>query len=95
MKSSEDWDDLEDLDFSSSITKMDLKNKKRQSDETLCRQVGFFYIHALFGLISLGFPSFFIMLLFTLSMGLETYIQAGKGLAACLSPALPWLLVEC
>ncbi|NXS98544.1 ICK kinase, partial [Jacana jacana] len=36
VKSSEDWDDLEDLDFSSSITKMDLKNKKRQSDETLC-----------------------------------------------------------
>ncbi|XP_075001315.1 serine/threonine-protein kinase ICK isoform X3 [Calonectris borealis] len=37
VKSSEDWDDLEDLDFSSSITRMDLKNKKRQSDETLCR----------------------------------------------------------
>ncbi|NXV27039.1 ICK kinase, partial [Rissa tridactyla] len=37
VKSSEDWDDLEDLDFSSSITKMDLKNNKRQSDETLCR----------------------------------------------------------
>ncbi|NXX54950.1 ICK kinase, partial [Scopus umbretta] len=38
VKSSEDWDDLEDLDFSSSIMRMDLKNKKRQSDETLCRQ---------------------------------------------------------
>ncbi|XP_054676334.1 serine/threonine-protein kinase ICK isoform X4 [Grus americana] len=37
VKSSEDWDDLEDLDFSSSITRVDLKNKKRQSDETLCR----------------------------------------------------------
>lgn len=37
VKSSEDWDDLEDLDFSSSITRTDLKNKKRQSDETLCR----------------------------------------------------------
>ncbi|KFZ65883.1 Serine/threonine-protein kinase ICK, partial [Podiceps cristatus] len=37
VKSSEDWDDLEDLDFSSSITRMDLRNKKRQSDETLCR----------------------------------------------------------
>ncbi|NWU84612.1 ICK kinase, partial [Onychorhynchus coronatus] len=37
VKSSEDWDDLEDLDFSSSIIRMDLKNKKRQNDETLCR----------------------------------------------------------
>ncbi|XP_041333317.1 serine/threonine-protein kinase ICK isoform X2 [Pyrgilauda ruficollis] len=37
VKSSEDWDDLEDLDFSSSIMRMDLKNKKRQNDETLCR----------------------------------------------------------
>ncbi|XP_061845651.1 serine/threonine-protein kinase ICK isoform X1 [Colius striatus] len=37
VKTSEDWDDLEDLDFSSSITRIDLKNKKRQSDETLCR----------------------------------------------------------
>ncbi|XP_051470406.1 serine/threonine-protein kinase ICK isoform X6 [Apus apus] len=37
VKSSEDWDDLEDLDFSSSITRMDLKSKKRQNDETLCR----------------------------------------------------------
>ncbi|XP_033368920.1 serine/threonine-protein kinase ICK isoform X2 [Parus major] len=36
VKSSEDWDDLEDLDFSSSIMRMDLKNK-RQNDETLCR----------------------------------------------------------
>ncbi|NXP49486.1 ICK kinase, partial [Heliornis fulica] len=34
VKSSEDWDDLEDLDFGSSITRMDLK--KRQSDETVC-----------------------------------------------------------
>ncbi|NWZ45018.1 ICK kinase, partial [Brachypodius atriceps] len=37
VKSSEDWDDLEDLDFSSSIMRMDLKTKKRQNDETLCR----------------------------------------------------------
>ncbi|NXM51100.1 ICK kinase, partial [Gymnorhina tibicen] len=37
VKSSEDWDDLEDLDFSSSIMRMDLKNNKRQNDETLCR----------------------------------------------------------
>ncbi|KFZ46929.1 Serine/threonine-protein kinase ICK, partial [Antrostomus carolinensis] len=37
VKSSEDWDDLEDLNFSSSITRMDLKNKKQQSDEALCR----------------------------------------------------------
>ncbi|NWH67253.1 ICK kinase, partial [Geococcyx californianus] len=37
VKSSEDWDGLEDLDFSSSITRTDLKNKKRQNDETLCR----------------------------------------------------------
>ncbi|NXE50017.1 ICK kinase, partial [Casuarius casuarius] len=37
VKSSEAWDDLEDLDFSSSLTRADLKNKKRQSDETLCR----------------------------------------------------------
>ncbi|NWI55341.1 ICK kinase, partial [Calyptomena viridis] len=37
VKTSEDWDDLEDLDFSSSIVRMDLKNKKRQNDETLCR----------------------------------------------------------
>ncbi|KAJ7406388.1 Serine/threonine-protein kinase ICK [Pitangus sulphuratus] len=37
VKSSEDWDDLEDLDFSSSIIRMDLKNKKRQNDETVCR----------------------------------------------------------
>ncbi|NXU72965.1 ICK kinase, partial [Oreotrochilus melanogaster] len=37
VKGSEDWDDLEDLDFSSSITRMDLKNKKRQNDDTLCR----------------------------------------------------------
>ncbi|XP_068867545.1 serine/threonine-protein kinase ICK isoform X4 [Aphelocoma coerulescens] len=37
IKSSEDWDDLEDLDFTSCIMRMDLKNKKRQNDETLCR----------------------------------------------------------
>ncbi|NXD70068.1 ICK kinase, partial [Eolophus roseicapillus] len=44
VKNSEDWDDLEDLDFSSSVTRIDLKNKKRQSDDTLCRQVEFFYV---------------------------------------------------
>ncbi|XP_004940534.2 serine/threonine-protein kinase ICK isoform X1 [Gallus gallus] len=37
VKNSEEWDDLEDLDFSSSVTRVDLKNKKRQSDETICR----------------------------------------------------------
>ncbi|NXL38906.1 ICK kinase, partial [Glaucidium brasilianum] len=37
VKSSEDWDDSEDLDFSSSIMRMDLKTRKRQTDETLCR----------------------------------------------------------
>ncbi|XP_042732754.1 serine/threonine-protein kinase ICK isoform X2 [Lagopus leucura] len=37
VKNSEEWDDLEDLDFSSSITRVDLKNKKRQNDETTCR----------------------------------------------------------
>ncbi|NXL93758.1 ICK kinase, partial [Alectura lathami] len=37
VKSSEEWDDLEDLDFSTFVTRIDLKNKKRQSDETLCR----------------------------------------------------------
>ncbi|XP_062428928.1 serine/threonine-protein kinase ICK-like [Rhea pennata] len=37
VKSSEAWDDLEDLDFNSSLMRADLKNKKRQSDETLCR----------------------------------------------------------
>uniref|UniRef100_A0A8C8S9C5 non-specific serine/threonine protein kinase n=1 Tax=Pelusios castaneus TaxID=367368 RepID=A0A8C8S9C5_9SAUR len=37
MKGSEDWDDLEDFDFSSSLTRTDLKNKRRQSDEALCR----------------------------------------------------------
>ncbi|NXN99155.1 ICK kinase, partial [Rhinopomastus cyanomelas] len=36
VKSSEDWDDLEDPDFDSSITRVDLKNKN-QSDATLCR----------------------------------------------------------
>ncbi|XP_053879009.1 serine/threonine-protein kinase ICK isoform X3 [Malaclemys terrapin pileata] len=37
MKGSEEWDDLEDLDFSSSLTRTDLKNKRRQSDDALCR----------------------------------------------------------
>ncbi|XP_043366303.1 serine/threonine-protein kinase ICK isoform X3 [Dermochelys coriacea] len=37
MKGSEEWDDLEDFDFSSSLTRTDLKNKRRQSDEALCR----------------------------------------------------------
>ncbi|XP_020849505.1 serine/threonine-protein kinase ICK isoform X1 [Phascolarctos cinereus] len=36
-KDSDDWDDLNDLDFSPSLIRTDLKNKKRQSDETLCR----------------------------------------------------------
>lgn len=63
MKNSEDWDDLEDLDFSSSVTRIDMKNKNRQSDDTLCRQVEFFYVCVLFGLTSLGFTCFFIMLL--------------------------------
>ncbi|XP_075411096.1 serine/threonine-protein kinase ICK isoform X2 [Tenrec ecaudatus] len=36
-KDSDDWADLEDLDFSPSLTRMDLKNKKRQSDDSLCR----------------------------------------------------------
>eukprot|EP00069_Balaena_mysticetus_P021516 bmy_03093T0 len=38
-KDSDDWVDLDDSDFSPSVTRIDLKNKKRQSDETLCRQV--------------------------------------------------------
>ncbi|ELV11971.1 Serine/threonine-protein kinase ICK [Tupaia chinensis] len=38
-KDSDDWADLDDLDFSPSLTRLDLKNKKRQSDDTLCRQV--------------------------------------------------------
>ncbi|NXI45289.1 ICK kinase, partial [Galbula dea] len=37
VKNSEDWDDVEDFDFGSSITRVDLKNKNRQNDETLCR----------------------------------------------------------
>ncbi|KAG6931711.1 intestinal cell kinase [Chelydra serpentina] len=37
MKGSEEWDDLEDFDFSSSLARTDLKNKRRQSDEALCR----------------------------------------------------------
>ncbi|XP_021103301.1 serine/threonine-protein kinase ICK isoform X2 [Heterocephalus glaber] len=36
-KDSDDWADMDDLDFSSSLTRIDLKNKKRQSDDTLCR----------------------------------------------------------
>lgn len=38
-KDSDDWADLDDSDFSPSFTRIDLKNKKRQTDETLCRQV--------------------------------------------------------
>lgn len=38
-KDSDDWADLDDLDFSPSLSRIDLKNKKRQSEETLCRQV--------------------------------------------------------
>lgn len=37
-KDSDDWADLDDSDFSPSFTRIDLKNKKRQSDESLCRQ---------------------------------------------------------
>lgn len=37
MKGSEDWDELEDFDFSSSLPRTDLKNKRRQSEEALCR----------------------------------------------------------
>ncbi|OXB76558.1 UNVERIFIED_CONTAM: hypothetical protein H355_004764 [Colinus virginianus] len=37
VKNSEEWDELEDLDFSSSVSRVDLKNKKKQSDETICR----------------------------------------------------------
>lgn len=36
-KGSDDWADLADLDFSSSLTRIDVKNKKRQNDDTLCR----------------------------------------------------------
>ncbi|KAF6114188.1 hypothetical protein HJG60_006542 [Phyllostomus discolor] len=36
-KDSDDWADLDDLEFGPSLTRTDLKNKKRQSDETLCR----------------------------------------------------------
>uniref|UniRef100_A0A5F8A2D5 non-specific serine/threonine protein kinase n=1 Tax=Macaca mulatta TaxID=9544 RepID=A0A5F8A2D5_MACMU len=36
-KDSDDWADLDDLDFSPSLSRIDLKNKKRQSDDTLCR----------------------------------------------------------
>lgn len=38
-KGSDEWADLDDLDFSPSLTRIDVKNKKRQSDDTLCRQV--------------------------------------------------------
>ncbi|KAB1261515.1 Serine/threonine-protein kinase ICK [Camelus dromedarius] len=37
-KDSDDWADLDDSDFSPSFTRIDLKNKKRQSEEALCRQ---------------------------------------------------------
>ncbi|EHB15367.1 Serine/threonine-protein kinase ICK [Heterocephalus glaber] len=43
-KDSDDWADMDDLDFSSSLTRIDLKNKKRQSDDTLCRQVCCFHV---------------------------------------------------
>uniref|UniRef100_A0A8D1IWS2 non-specific serine/threonine protein kinase n=1 Tax=Sus scrofa TaxID=9823 RepID=A0A8D1IWS2_PIG len=36
-KDSDDWAELDDSDFSPSFTGIDRKNKKRQSDETLCR----------------------------------------------------------
>ncbi|KAM5256203.1 serine/threonine-protein kinase ICK isoform 2-T2 [Ctenodactylus gundi] len=36
-KDSDDWAEVDDLDFSPSLTRIDLKNKKRQSDDTLCR----------------------------------------------------------
>lgn len=38
-KDCDDWADLDDLDFSPSLPRTDLKNKKRQSEEALCRQV--------------------------------------------------------
>lgn len=38
-KGSDEWADLDDLDFSPSLTRIDVKNKKRQSDDTLGRQV--------------------------------------------------------
>ncbi|XP_009079959.1 PREDICTED: serine/threonine-protein kinase ICK, partial [Acanthisitta chloris] len=50
VKSSEDWDDLEDLDFGSSITRIDLKNK-RQNDDPL---FGFESILDLFPLDAVG-----------------------------------------
>ncbi|XP_023560599.1 serine/threonine-protein kinase ICK isoform X2 [Octodon degus] len=36
-KDSDDWADADDLDFSSTLTRADLKNKKRQSEDALCR----------------------------------------------------------
>ncbi|XP_010629118.1 serine/threonine-protein kinase ICK [Fukomys damarensis] len=36
-KDSDDWADMDDLDFSPPLARIDLKNKKRQSDDTLCR----------------------------------------------------------
>ncbi|KAM4835143.1 serine/threonine-protein kinase ICK isoform 2-T6 [Thomomys bottae] len=36
-KDSDDWADLDSLDFSSSLSRIDQRNKKRQSEETLCR----------------------------------------------------------
>lgn len=43
-KDSDDWADVDDLEFGPSLTRIDLKNKKRQSDETLCRQVCGLYL---------------------------------------------------
>ncbi|XP_054992809.1 serine/threonine-protein kinase ICK isoform X2 [Sorex araneus] len=36
-KDSDEWADLDDLDFNPSFTRIDVKNKKRQTDEALCR----------------------------------------------------------
>ncbi|XP_052570897.1 serine/threonine-protein kinase ICK isoform X3 [Peromyscus californicus insignis] len=36
-KGSDDWADLDDLDFSPTLSRIDVKNKKRQSDDPLCR----------------------------------------------------------
>nr|XP_020035686.1 serine/threonine-protein kinase ICK isoform X2 [Castor canadensis] len=36
-KDSDDWAELDDLDFNPSFTRIDLKNKNRQSDDALCR----------------------------------------------------------
>uniref|UniRef100_A0A8C6R2A6 Protein kinase domain-containing protein n=1 Tax=Nannospalax galili TaxID=1026970 RepID=A0A8C6R2A6_NANGA len=37
MRGSDDWADLDDLDFSPALTRIDVKTKKRQSDDTLLR----------------------------------------------------------